>query len=254
MSHWSEALASLGACPDSIAWAAEQPDFATAWATCDRADWLLWLGGRLAVQDSEGHRALVRAAVSVCQRVVLYEDWPLPPPPTGVPAPPPCPWVWKDGHVEAVCDAASPLPTVSDREYLGRTDRYFGPADPHRAAMAKALSWTEAPSPEARQASLDAAVVLDQAVIPTVLIIGLMFAFSRRFQSPAVASGVCAAELVDLDQPWHHPTSLPVTGSARAAERAAHVAVYAARVAGRSIPPAEFATLVRAHLPLPEMP
>jgi hypothetical protein len=48
MSHWSDALVSLGACRASVEWAKTQPDLETAWATCERGDWMLWLVGKTA--------------------------------------------------------------------------------------------------------------------------------------------------------------------------------------------------------------
>jgi len=43
MSELVKYLDSIGACDDAIRWAETQPDLATAWRNCDRADWMLWL-------------------------------------------------------------------------------------------------------------------------------------------------------------------------------------------------------------------
>jgi hypothetical protein len=45
--HWSTALKKLGACAEAVEWAKGQPNYATAWATCERGDWMLWLLARL---------------------------------------------------------------------------------------------------------------------------------------------------------------------------------------------------------------
>jgi hypothetical protein len=43
----NDLLSRLSACPEARDWAATQPDPATAWATCERGDWMLWLAARL---------------------------------------------------------------------------------------------------------------------------------------------------------------------------------------------------------------
>jgi len=45
--HWSDKLAALTPCSPAVEWAREQPSEATAWQTCQRGDWMLWLVGKL---------------------------------------------------------------------------------------------------------------------------------------------------------------------------------------------------------------
>ena len=69
--HWSTALATLNACVDAVRWAETQPDYATAWAQCERGDWMLWLAGKFAGEPwSEARKPLVRAACA-CARLAL---------------------------------------------------------------------------------------------------------------------------------------------------------------------------------------
>jgi hypothetical protein len=64
-------LRNLGACAGAVAWLAEQPDADTAWSTCPRGDWMLWLLGRLAgLPWSRARRRLVLACCE-CARLAL---------------------------------------------------------------------------------------------------------------------------------------------------------------------------------------
>jgi hypothetical protein len=69
---WVDQLRDVGACEDAVAWAEAQPDFATAWATCERGDWLLWYVGRTvaADRDSAARKRLVWVACQ-CARLAL---------------------------------------------------------------------------------------------------------------------------------------------------------------------------------------
>ena len=58
MTHWSDALVRLGACGEAVEWAKTQPSLKTAWNTCERGDWMLWLAARIGVD----RRAIVLAA------------------------------------------------------------------------------------------------------------------------------------------------------------------------------------------------
>ena len=65
-------LTKLGACSDAVAWVDGQPDAATAWAACERGDWMLWLLCRLAgPPESDSRRTLVLAACA-CARLSLW--------------------------------------------------------------------------------------------------------------------------------------------------------------------------------------
>ena len=71
MTHWSDALRGFGACDDGIEWAATQPDADTAWRTCTRGDWMLWLiGRRCYARETPEHRALAAIACE-CARLAL---------------------------------------------------------------------------------------------------------------------------------------------------------------------------------------
>ena len=66
-------IAALGACPDAVEWlrTAAHPDLASAWAACQRGDWLLWLAARLSGPPwSDSRRPLVLAACA-CAREAL---------------------------------------------------------------------------------------------------------------------------------------------------------------------------------------
>ena len=62
-------LRALDACAEAIAWVGDR-DLPTAWAECQRGDWLLWLAGRLCQPGDEQHRALVRAACAIVRTVL----------------------------------------------------------------------------------------------------------------------------------------------------------------------------------------
>jgi hypothetical protein len=47
MEHWSEMLVSLHACNEAVTWARTQPSLAVAWESYHRADWMLWLAGKV---------------------------------------------------------------------------------------------------------------------------------------------------------------------------------------------------------------
>ena len=71
MEHWSDALRGLNACAEGIEWAATQPDADTAWRTCTRGDWMLWLiGQRRCERETPEHRALAAIACE-CARLAL---------------------------------------------------------------------------------------------------------------------------------------------------------------------------------------
>ena len=57
-------LIKMGACEDAVAWVGDR-DITAAWAECQRADWMLWLAGRVVA------RPLVVLAACACARTVL---------------------------------------------------------------------------------------------------------------------------------------------------------------------------------------
>jgi hypothetical protein len=70
--HWTDALLTLDACNTALQWARTQPDYATAWATCERGDWMLWLAGRLAGKLGTKSRKRLVAAALDCAKLA----WP----------------------------------------------------------------------------------------------------------------------------------------------------------------------------------
>ena len=71
MTHWTDKLQALSACSDAVEWACTQPDYETAWRTCQRGDWMLWLAGKLSgPPESEGRKTLVLAAAD-CAELAL---------------------------------------------------------------------------------------------------------------------------------------------------------------------------------------
>ena len=54
------------ACDDAVAWCRTQPDLPTAWAACERPDWLLWLAGRTGAK----HELLVLVACEIAETVL----------------------------------------------------------------------------------------------------------------------------------------------------------------------------------------
>jgi hypothetical protein len=49
-------LDKLGACAEARAFAHTVPDLETAWSTCDRSDWMVWLLRRLKYDDAKAYR------------------------------------------------------------------------------------------------------------------------------------------------------------------------------------------------------
>lgn len=70
-SHWSAVLERLGACDDAVKWARGITSPALACKACERADWMLWIVGRMSgTRESERRRHLVLVACR-CARTAL---------------------------------------------------------------------------------------------------------------------------------------------------------------------------------------
>lgn len=73
-------LDSLDACDEARAWVATQPDAATAWATCPRGNWLVWVLGELHVRGALSRQTLVLAACACAETALrhapAYDDRP----------------------------------------------------------------------------------------------------------------------------------------------------------------------------------
>ena len=72
--HWTDQLVDVGACDDALEWCKTKRTAKSAWKTCKRGDWLLWIAAKLAWrqggQGSPAHRAVVLAACA-CARLAL---------------------------------------------------------------------------------------------------------------------------------------------------------------------------------------
>ena len=70
MTNLQDSLTKLGACEEALEWVADQ-SLATAWATCERGDWMLWILGRLVgPPNSKSRRRLVGTAAD-CAALAL---------------------------------------------------------------------------------------------------------------------------------------------------------------------------------------
>ena len=68
--HWTESLVAIQACQLAVDWCRTQPDLATAWAACERADWMLWLAGRLSGPAGDPRRITLALACADCAETV----------------------------------------------------------------------------------------------------------------------------------------------------------------------------------------
>ena len=70
--HWTDVLPK-NACRGAVVWARTQPSLAVAWATCKRADWMLWLAVRLSgPPESDSHRKAVVAACACARKALKH--------------------------------------------------------------------------------------------------------------------------------------------------------------------------------------
>jgi len=63
-----ERLEKLNACADAVEWAREYPSLQAAWDACERADWMMWLLGRLSGPPGSPSRKRVVALACKCAR------------------------------------------------------------------------------------------------------------------------------------------------------------------------------------------
>ena len=65
-------LRHLGACVDAIQWVGDR-DLLAAWQDCERADWMLWLAGKMCDQSGwPTRRQVVLAACACAERALIY--------------------------------------------------------------------------------------------------------------------------------------------------------------------------------------
>jgi len=62
-------LRTINACPEALEWLGDR-DLATAWAACQRADWMLWLAEKVNISK----RQFVRVAALCAQTAEKYTD------------------------------------------------------------------------------------------------------------------------------------------------------------------------------------
>ena len=66
-------LEELGACSEAIVWAKRQESASAAWKNCRRADWMLWLLGRLSgPPESESRKRLVLCSCECARTALQY--------------------------------------------------------------------------------------------------------------------------------------------------------------------------------------
>ena len=71
MKRWTDKLVALGACPDAVEWARAYPSLTAAWKVCERADWMLWLAGKLC-RTVPARKRLVLAACACARTALKY--------------------------------------------------------------------------------------------------------------------------------------------------------------------------------------
>jgi len=69
--YWTDKLVALGACPDAVEWARAYPSLTAAWKVCERADWMLWLAGKLC-RTVPARKRLVLAACACARTALKY--------------------------------------------------------------------------------------------------------------------------------------------------------------------------------------
>jgi len=76
MTDLDKLLLELEACEEARDWAKTQPDLSTAWANCQRPDWMLWLLARTGVAKDDSRYRLMACdfAESVLHLVPAGED------------------------------------------------------------------------------------------------------------------------------------------------------------------------------------
>jgi hypothetical protein len=69
--HWTGSLIALNACHEAVMWASTYDSLDAAWVACERADWMLWLIGRVSgPPESDDRKRLVLCACA-CARTAL---------------------------------------------------------------------------------------------------------------------------------------------------------------------------------------
>ena len=69
--HWSDKLVDLGACSEAVVWARTQNTQTSAWKSCRRGDWMLWILGKLVGPPKSGSRKKLVLACCDCAETSL---------------------------------------------------------------------------------------------------------------------------------------------------------------------------------------
>src|ERR1017187_4806755 len=64
-------LKSLRACSEAVAWFEQQTNITTAWKTCARGDWMLWLLGKFNREPDSNSRRKLDMCACQCARLAL---------------------------------------------------------------------------------------------------------------------------------------------------------------------------------------
>jgi len=70
--HFTDKLINLDACEDAVIWATQYKTWQEVWDNCERADWLLWIAGRMVNPNSDQHKQLVLCACKCARRSLKY--------------------------------------------------------------------------------------------------------------------------------------------------------------------------------------
>ena len=69
--HWRTTIRAAGACNDARKWLRDQPDPVTAWNSCERGDWLLWIAARV-ITNPQQRMIVVLAACDCAEPALAY--------------------------------------------------------------------------------------------------------------------------------------------------------------------------------------
>jgi hypothetical protein len=160
--NMNETLRSLRACDSAIAWSQTQPDAATAWSSCERGDWLLWLAKRVGFDRARLVQAACACARQALQYIPAGEDRPRLAIETAE--------AWARGEaaladVRRAADAASVYANVTTAAYAANAATHA--ADAAAAAANAAYAAYAAAAADAADAAADAAASAAAAAATT---------------------------------------------------------------------------------------
>jgi len=68
---WKRKIEELGPCKEAVRWLTGQASFESAWQTCERGDWMLWLLGKLSDKPRTISRKKLVLTACACARLTL---------------------------------------------------------------------------------------------------------------------------------------------------------------------------------------